>query len=288
MSGSLSGYLKEGDSKALARIDEILARSRRVVEESMELSKRSVEQKIKIDNALETSQSTENSYLFPRRVNSKVLELSEYNEAEESLSQNYEKALEEVNSKIKVLEEKADEDEKLLEGLRKKVKNSREINLPSGSMMEYEILQADKLIRNLKETLAIGLAEENQKLKKDLESLLKKKSAEDSKLTKELEDIIKEKKNLEMQYNNLKYLHDHTTEHSEELEYAKQQLLRLEKDSRETIELLENKIEEQEMENRRLRAIGKNGSNAEKASIMKVKFQEQPDYSIRPPKKNRK
>lgn len=264
MASVKNGYLKEGDTVALKRIDEILARSRKVVEESMELSKRSVEQKTKIDHALETSQSTENSYLIPKRANSN-LELSEN---EENSSQNYEKALEEVNAKIKNLEKKAEADEELLEKLRKKMKSAQKPDSTSSTMVEYEILQADKLIKNLKETLAIGLTEENKKLKQDLETVLKKKSAEESALTKELEDVIKEKKNLEMQYNNLKYLQKHTPNYLEQLENAKKQLVRLEQDSLETINLIEEKIKEQEKENKKLKDLAK----ASEANIVRVKF----------------
>ena len=275
MSSSISKNTEfEGDSKSLARIDEILARSRRVVEESMELSKRTIEKKIKIDTALETSQSTENSFLHPRRINSKILEISEDNEAEESLNISYKRPVSEEDSKIMILEQKAEDDEKLLENLRQKVKNIHNIEMPSSSKLEYDILQADKLIQNLKETLAIGLMEENKRLKQDLENLLRRKVAEEAKLNKELDDIIKEKKTLEIQYNNLKYLHGHTPNYIEELENAKSELAKLEKESKETIELLERKIKEQVDENIKLKENVKNTKDNEKIHLGKVRIQE--------------
>jgi hypothetical protein len=281
MSASVfNSYLQEGDAKALARIDEILARSKKVVEESMELSKRTIEQKIKIDNVLETSLSTENSFLFPKKVSSKVLELPEEAEVSESLDPNYEKAAEDTDLKINTLETKALQDEKTIRDLTQRVNLLQNSNKPSSSKLEYEVIQADKLINNLKQTLNVGLLEENKNLKAELENLLKNKSDAESNLRNQLDEIVKEKKKLEMQYNNLKYLHGNAPSYLEELENAKSYLKKIQEEFKETSTMLESKIEEQTTQNLKLREIAKNNFSLEKVNVIRVKFQEQAKQNL--------
>ena len=275
-------YFQEADYKSIARIDEILARSRKVVEESMELSKRSAENRAKIEAGVDTCQSTENSFLGQKKNNSKILENSQNSENlenEEFFEENYEKALNDINLKIRNLEVKAADDEKLLESLRKRVGNLSAPEKHSENSLEYEIIQADKLILNLKETLAVGLSEENKRLKQDFENLLKKRSVEESKLTKELEEIIREKKTLELQFNNLKYLHSHSPNAKAELEQAKTELQKLEIESKATIELLEKKIHEHMSQNARLKAMISD-DDKHRVNVVKVKFHEQPRQNL--------
>lgn len=269
-SNSYSSYLLENDTKALARIDEILARSRRVVEESMELSKRSVEQKVKINTVLETSQSTENSFLFPRKYLTKEIEVGEEAEAEGD----YERALDEVNNKIKALETKAAADEKALDVLRFKIKQASGTDKGSGSRLEYDLLQADRLLATLQETLSTGLLEENKRLKQEFEALLKKRSAEEAKYNKELEEVIRERKVLETQLKNLKYLAEHSPNYQQELDEAKNELRTMEYQAEETIRLLESKIQEQTEENAKLKELLKS-NDPDKLSVVKVKYQDQ-------------
>ena len=179
-----------------------------------------------------------------------------------------EKSLDELSHKIHILQSKAIEDENQLENLKQKINN---IKL---SKTNNELAQADNLIKSLKGTLAVGLAEENKKLKQDLEKLLKKKSAEEVKLSKELDDIIKERKVLEVQYNNLKYLVDQSPNYSEEIQEAKYELERVEQQSVDTIKLLEIRIQEQENENFKMKEALKN-LNLEDLNVIRVRFEDQ-------------
>ena len=127
--------------------------------------------------------------------------------------------------------------------------------------------------------MAVGLSEENKRLKQDFENLLKKRSVEESKLTKELEEIIREKKTLELQFNNLKYLHSHSPNAKAELEQAKTELQKLEIESKATIELLEKKIHEHMSQNARLKAMISD-DDKHRVNVVKVKFHEQPRQNL--------
>ena len=261
MNSDFPDYLQETDVKTLARIDEILARSRKVVEESMELSKKTIDHKIKI---IETPNS-EKSVLFTKDINTN-LETS--SEKANDCMQDTEKSLEVLNSKIKNMQNKALQDEMKIEILKERISAEKLNN------SNPEIEELDKIIENLKETLNAGLAQENKKLKIELETVLKRKSAEELRLTKELDEIIRERKVLENQYRNLKYLYDNSPNYIEELQEAKLTLERLEQQSIDTIKLLEIRIQEQENENFKLRAALKNPS-PETLHIIKVRFEDQ-------------
>ncbi|OMJ65015.1 hypothetical protein SteCoe_39822 [Stentor coeruleus] len=145
-----------------------------------------------IDSVLNTSNNTDNSY--PSRKASRLLDYSEDLEPEDMFYQNksYERALDELNLKIKILESKAIEDQKLLETLRSKVKASQANDKLMVSKLEYENVQADKVIRSLKETLAIGLEEENRILKQEYERLLRSGGFEENKGHKEHDQMMYE------------------------------------------------------------------------------------------------
>jgi chromosome segregation ATPase len=245
MNPEVTEYLQENDAKTLARIDEILARSRKVVEESMELSKKTIENKLRI---IETP-SSEVSIIIPKE-SLKVLETS--SEKDSKYLQQTEKSLDELNQKIKNLQSKAVLDEHKIEILKGRILSEKQKNSTP------EIAEADKLLETLKETLAVGLSEENKRLKSELESQLKKKSSEEMRLSKELEEIIKERKTLENQLKNLKYLFESSPNYTEELNDAKLALERLEQQSIDTIKLLEIRIQEQENDNFRLKEALKN------------------------------
>ncbi|OMJ79209.1 hypothetical protein SteCoe_20810 [Stentor coeruleus] len=154
-----------------------------------------------IDSVLNTSNNTDNSY--PSRKASRLLDHSAELEPEDTFYQNksYERALDELNLKIKILENKAIEDQKVIETLRSKVKASQANDKLMISKLEYENTQADKVIRNLKETLAIGLEEENRMLKQEFERLLRIGGFEENKEHKERDQIIQDKKINGTQYN---------------------------------------------------------------------------------------
>ena len=268
MQSEFGNYLQETDTKALARIDEILARSRKVVEESIELSKKNIEHKPRIEILIETPKSAENSGSSNRRALTRAQEVSLEADLDNFAETSQERSLDELSHKIHILQSKAMEDENKLEILKGKISD---IKL---TKTNNELAQADKLIESLKETLAVGLAEENKKLKQELEKLLKKKSAEEVKLSKELDDVIKERKLLEIQYNNLRYLVDQSPNYSEELQEAKFELEGFEQQSIDSIKLLEIRIQEQENENFKMKEALKN-SNFEDLNVIRVRFEDQ-------------
>lgn len=261
MNSDFPDYLQETDVKTLARIDEILARSRKVVEESMELSKKTIDHKIKIID----TPTSEKSLIFTKDINTNLETSSE--KANECM-QDTEKSLEVLNSKIKNMQNKALQDEMKIEILKERI-SAEKLNKTNPDIEEL-----DKIIEGLKETLNAGLAQENKKLKVELETVLKRKSAEEMRLTKELDEVIRERKVLENQYRNLKYLYDNSPNYIEELQEAKLTLERLEQQSIDTIKLLEIRIQEQENENFKLKAALQNPS-PEALHIIKVRFEDQ-------------
>lgn len=267
MQSEFGNYLQDADTKAMSRIDEILARSRKVVEESIELSKKNIEHKPRIEILLDTPKNSGDSVSSHRKTQRKLSETSQ-DEFDNIAETSHEKSIDDLSGKIQFLQKKAVEDEILLENLKQK------INCVKQSKSNNELIQADEIIKNLKNTLATGLHEENKKLKQDLERLLRKKSVEEIKLSKELDEVIKERKVLEVQYNNLKYLFDQSPSYSEELQDAKIELERVEQQSIDTIKLLEIRIQEQENENFKMREALRN-TNFEDLNIIKVRFEDQ-------------
>lgn len=268
MHSEFGNYLQDADSKALSRIDEILARSRKVVEESIELSKKNIEHKPRLEIILDTPKNTPDLNSSHKKTQRKLSESSQEAEFDNIAETSHEKSIDDLSEKIHFLQKKAAADEIQIENLKQKIQT---IKL---SKSNNELIQADEIIKNLKNTLATGLHEENKKLKQDLERLLKKKSVEEIKLSKELDDVIKERKILEVQYNNLKYLFDQSPSYSEELQDAKIELERVEQQSIDTIKLLEIRIQEQENENFKMREALKN-TDFEDLNIIKVRFEDQ-------------
>lgn len=308
----LNHRFDDSDTDALARIDETLARSRKVVQESIQLTKKSAERKAELEKRLQKSfesfqEEESSSFMYKKPPLSSIRSSSppyEMLPLQDSLTPSN------LNSKvldsqllhtdqIKDLQEQLQSEELMKLNFEQALKETR-VHLREFETRDREkdlqIQELKRLINkhiDLREPTAedgknhhnrSDVIKENKDLKRQIEDLKSQFTQEKARLEEEIENIKREKSSIELQYSNLFNAHSHSSNGStdlnilQELQFAKDKLRELQNEYARNHSDLKQKLDKQVAENKMMAAKLQSISNGDfdsKVQELEEKLQEQ-------------
>ena len=284
---------RELGAQEIINIDETLARSRKIVQESIDLSRKSAEKKHLLEKRLQNPTDSQADYKFVSSESTflsspidnsyyeqKVHELTQQLKNEQYLKQSYEKALRDLNERVKELESShiqtnKQEFQEIKERFYHEKQKTQELQHTLDQLIqevkqltsENEELQSE--LSNYSQTSKLQL--KSKRLQEDIDQCNKEHQSQKELIHLEIQDLKRSKEFLEKEYKN------HSSEKTlrEELEIAKKQFTVIQDKYRQSYSSLEERLDEEVQKNKTF----KHSQTPSKLQEAKDKYLELAEYN---------